>query len=343
MPSVDAKLPVDTNTPIPASVVRAAAAAEAAHKAAYTPEPAPVVPVVEPVVPPAPVVEQTPKPVTFKEIPEAGQAGSWEHRYLAMKGRYDQTQQTVGQMQEQMSQLGDELVRTQQLIRTPAQDRPLPSATATSTAPRHLTQADLETYGPELLDMVQRAAREAVGPDLTNLDQRTKQVSSRVQQSASAVLHQDLTTAVPNWQEINLSQRFKSWCSLPDVYSGKVRGKLLQEAYQAASAPRVIAFFKGFLTEEQATGQIPAPQPEPVLPDPPRQAATTLELLASPGRAKPASGQVPGDTAEKPILTRAQISGFYNLVRQGHYAGRDADKAKDEAMIFAAQRDGRVR
>ena len=117
---------------------------------------------------------------------------------------------------------------------------------------------------------------------------------------------------------------------------------MLNTAFRAADAPRVIAFFKGFLNEEVATGQQPAPQP-PASPQT-RTAAVPLDTLAAPGRAKPATGaDSTSAPADKPIITRAQIAAFYDQVRRGAYAGRDADKARDEAIIFAAQREGRTR
>ena len=121
-----------------------------------------------------------------------------------------------------------------------------------------------------------------------------------------------------------------------------LKGNLLKAAFQAADAPRVVAFFKGYKAEQQATGQVPAPAgqqqpPAPIVP------AVALETLVAPGRAKPASGDSALSAADKPIYTRADIQRFYGLVRQGYYAGREQDKARDEASIFLAQREGRVR
>jgi hypothetical protein len=61
--------------------------------------------------------------------------------------------------------------------------------------------------------------------------------------------------------------------------------------------------------------------------------------LAAPGRAKSAAAAAP---AEKPFFTSAQITRFYADVNSGKYRGREADKAKLEAQIFDAQREGRI-
>ncbi|HEV3445121.1 MAG TPA: hypothetical protein VG099_10785, partial [Gemmataceae bacterium] len=264
---------------------------------------------------------------------------SWQGRYFAMEGRFRQSQLTIGQLQQQMSELGDELQRVTAALqqRGPAQDQPPPQPQ------RLVTDQDVQTYGPELLDVVQRAARQAVAPDLANIANQNRQTRQQVAQTAQQGLYQQLDAGVPNWKEINVNPRFKAWCGSRDVYSGQVRGRLLNAAFQAADAPRVIAFFKGFQTEEVATGNAPAPQPQAAAPAAPRQAAVALDTLTAPGRAKPATGDTAVASADKPFITRAQISFFYSQQGRQSYAGRDADRKRDEAMIFAAQKDGRVK
>ena len=330
--------PVDTAVSVPESVRRAAAEAEARHKAAYQ-TPDPVVsgetpaPVVDPATaavadPAAPAPDAAPAPVAAPQ----GEV-DWEARYNSMKGRFDQSQRTIGSMQGQMSELGDELVRTQSLLtprQPPQQQQPA----------RLLTDQERADYGTELIEVVQKAALEAVAPEITTLKQQNQQLRQKVAQQDQQGIFAALDQAVPNWREINESDRFKAWCRLPDLYSGVLRGRLLNDAFRAGQAPRVAQFFRGFLTEEVATGQQSVTLPSAVE----RTAAVPLETLAAPGRAKPATGaDSTGAPADKPIITRQQIAAFYDQVRKGAYAGRDADKARDEAIIFAAQREGRTR
>ena len=119
---------------------------------------------------------------------------------------------------------------------------------------------------------------------------------------------------------------------------------MLDAAYQAASAPRVLAFFNGFIADEVATGNIEPPVAAQQSTPAPRQAATTLEQIAAPGRARPASGgNTPAPADDKPTFTRAQIARFYSEVRAGVYSGRDTEKNAFEQSIFLAQREGRIR
>jgi hypothetical protein len=347
--------PIDESVVLPASVLAAQKQAETLHAQAYEtpeenspqpdPEPQENSPRPEPVAdgaltppppkPPAPPVAE-PEPDPNEQNISADQ---WKHRYLSMQGRYHSAQRTIGDLQEQMTQLGDELVRTQQASARPAGGREIAPVTP---APKLLTPEDESNYGPELIDFATRAAKQAIAPELEAIKQENQQLKKTVTQSAQNRALATLGEAIPNWRAINHSAEFKTWLRSRDVYSSRVRHELLNEAHAAANAPRMIAFFKGFLAEAQATGQIdpqtPLEQPQPV----PRQAAIPLERLAAPGKAKPAAGNssVPAD---KPVITRAQISKFYANVRAGHYVGRDAEKAADEAIIFAAQADGRVR
>jgi len=253
-----------------------------------------------------------------------------------MKGRYDASQGVMAQMQEQMSLMANELARTQAMLNQPANTPQTPHSL--------VTEDDRRNYGDDLIDLTKRAAREAVEPEINAVKQENQQLQQRlVQQQQQGVINA-LDGELTNWREINRSPRFRQWLSLPDIYSGVVRKQMLDAAFAAASAPRVLAFFKGFIADEVATGNIEPPvaleQPTPA----PRVAAASLEQIAAPGRARPASGgNTPAPADDKPTFTRAQIAKFYSDVRAGVYRGRDADKNGTEQSIFLAQREGRVR
>jgi hypothetical protein len=104
----------------------------------------------------------------------------------------------------------------------------------------------------------------------------------------------------------------------------------------------VLAFFKGYLAEAQATGQLPAQPTTAAAPAPTRQAAVSLDTLVSPGRAQPAAGS-DGQPPEAPIFTHKQIREFYTNEGRARYVGRQADRDADEKLIFEAQKAGRVR
>jgi hypothetical protein len=146
-----------------------------------------------------------------------------------------------------------------------------------------------------------------------------------------------LDEKIPEWRDLNNDQNFLAWLRLPDPFSGAIRHDLLKAAYDQNQTARVQAFFQGFLAEEAAVA--PANNAPPARPGA-APARVPLEQFAAPGRAKSAAANAP---AEKPIITRAQVTAFYADVAAGKYRGREAEKDANEAAIFSATNEGRLR
>jgi hypothetical protein len=313
------KPPASEPKPEPPSVPSEAPASQASAPADHTTPPAESAPAES-----APASE--PKP------------DNWEHRYLAMKGRYDASQKTLAEMQEQMTQLGNELLQTQQTVyhngRTAPSSLPPP--------PAYVTEQDVQNYGSDLINFTQRAAAQALSPELQEIKQQNAEMQRRLAIEARRNLDQRLELAVPNFRDVDRDPRWHRWLLSLDMLSGRVRQQLLNEAISAADAPRVISFFRGFLQEEQATGHI-EPSPAVQQAPPPRTPAVDLGSLAAPGRARPATGGDASVPPDKPIYTRAQVKQLYEQHRKGAYVGREAEWARLEADMFAAQREGRYR
>jgi hypothetical protein len=351
--------PADPSVTIPSSVKAASAAADKIHQQAYaepvtgdgnTPQPQPqVLAQPEPQVQPQAQVQPQP---TAKPDPNAppGSPEFEAHTYQSMKGRYDASQRQLGIAQQQLQALSTELVQTQALMEQVAKRGPVADPVLPAPTQKRVTEKDEETYGKELIDLATRAAEDAVAPKLTRLEQENQNLNARLRQTnlqnSRQTVHAALFGWNRNWEAINGSPEFVAWLRLPDLYSGQLRHTLLKAAFESGNAPRVIAFFQGFLTEHPPTGG-----PDPSLPQPgaaqlapqPRQAAIPLEQLAAPGKAKPAPGNMPTQPAAQPIITRKYISDFYTLVRKGAFVGREPEKERLEREIYAAQNAGQVR
>lgn len=287
----------------------------------------------------APVVESSPSvQPTSADSSKDENSDSWKHRYLAMQGRYNASQKTLGEMQEQMTQLGNELLQIQRAASKNGHAAPLSS----QPSPVYLTEQDVQNYGSELVDFTQRAAAQAVAPKFREIEQQNAELRKRLAEEARFRLDQAVELAVPNYREIDKDPRWHRWLLGVDLLSGYVRQQLLNEAIAAANAPRVISFFRGFQHEEAATGHIePAPVSQQAAP--PREAAIPLASLAAPGRARPATGGDASVPLDRPTYTRAQIAKLYADHRRGAYVGREVEWARQEADLYTAQREGRVR
>jgi hypothetical protein len=312
-----------------AAAAEEAARAEAARAAAAAADPQPQ------------HTDPQPKPGVSSED-EGVSAAEWRHRFLSMKGRFDAVTRQQGADRQQMQELADELTRTQSLLQAPASRSQAPATPRDHK--KLITEQDRETYGDDLIDVARRVAMETVGPEIESLRAENQNLKKDATTRGQRELRDALRTAVPDWQAINTSPQFLQWLALPNIYTGQVRRDMLRAAYGAADAPRVIALFRDFVTEVKATGQtVQTPQGEQQEDKPaPRTAAVDLGTLAAPGKAKPASGDT-AMPADKPFITRAQITKFYDDKRRGFYAGREALAAQFEADLTVAQREGRVR
>lgn len=350
---------IDPNVKVPAAVRRAAALADEAHQKMFgsgepdptvTPEgnlaSAPAEPVAGDVAGthiPEPTPASTSEPTTdsvpnLAPVEGASQPTKtidWEHRYNSMKGRHDALQSRVSDMSAQIQSL-QELVASLRAA-------PQPHKEETPTTPERLVTDDEENeYGSELLTVVGKKAREEILPELQKLkkqlegvEKRVDGVNEHVSVDSRTRMHNALDHEVPNWRELNYDEKFLAWLQLPDVYSGVIRQELLSAAYERNSTPQVLAFFKGFITDEAASApDVIEPDPAPTVP-----AKVPLEQFAAPGRAKTAATTVP---AGKPTFTRANIASFYADVSAGKYRGREPEKDRIERQIFEAQREGRI-
>jgi hypothetical protein len=263
---------------------------------------------------------------------------NWKRRYARMQGRYESSQKTIGEMQEQLMQMGNELLYTQQRVQSPPRQAPPPAPPPT----HYLTEQDVQNYGGELIDVTQRAALQAVAPELQEIRQQNIELQRRLADEARHRMDQQLEMAVPDYREIDRDPRWHRWLLGIDVLSGRVRQQLLNEAKHSALAPRVISFFESFKNEAIATGHR-EPAPHSPQAAPPREPAINLASLAAPGRARPATGGDASLPPERPTYTRAQIAKLYSDHRRNAYVGREAEWARLEADFFTAQREGRIR
>jgi hypothetical protein len=356
-------VPIDPNVVVPAHVRAAAEAAEAAHREAYTQAHDPATEAQQAAAAEAERARQaeaaaqttqqvdpvTQQPVQQDQHPpmrpedQNVSAEEWRHRFLSMKGRYDKATQTIGSMEQQMTELGQELVRTQNML-TSRQAAPVQQPNSDTVHNNLITEEDRANYGDELIDLARRAAMSTVNPELEQLREENRKLTQRVQNTGKRELFMALDQKLPEWRQINQDQRFKLWLRLPNVYTGQIRGNMLKAAVDGAEAPKVLALFKDFLAEAAATGQLvqastTEQQPQLAAPHTP---AMSLEQLAAPGRARPASGdsQVP---SEKPFYSRADISKFFDEKRRGLWANRIKEAQDFENDLTAAQREGRIR
>jgi hypothetical protein len=349
----------DPNTFIPPAIRRQAKEAERLFRASRgEPEPAPETPpqepLPEPVAPPVtppqePVtpprepqtiplnLERPPAPPVTPQVtpPAAESPPDWERLAKSWEGRYKRAETDIAAMSSQMASM-------QNLIAT--LHKPVTAETPPELRPQSfLTPEERSEYGDEFLGVVAKRAKEEFSPEvqalkaqIARLENAYKGNAEQVRQQATLALEASLDSQLPIWRDINILPEFHAWLALPDMFSGAIKHELLRAAYAQGNTPRVLAFFKGFLDQEAAV--VPRElQPRQVE----NNDKVPLATFAAPGRARSAAASPA--PAEKPVITRAQISQFYAESAAGKWRGREAEKAQLEEMIFEAEREGRIR
>jgi len=277
--------------------------------------------------------------------PAEGDGGdSWEQRAKSAQGRLEQAARTNQALSERLQQLES----TVSLLKVRGVEAPPDTPPSPRPKPKLVTEEEARDYGDEFLTVVGKRAREEYAPEFDELAERLKRLEGRVEGVGTVIertqvndVYGTLANHVPNWRDINKSDVFKQWLQYPDPYSGRRRHDMLLEAFSGHDTGRVVAFFKGFMTE--AAGLPPvqsnAQGSAPPLPNGNGSGKPSLEDFAAPGRARSGPQQLPPD---KPVYSSAWIAKFTQDKLRGVYRGREADADAIERDIFQAQHEGRI-
>ena len=299
---------------------------------------APEVPVRdEAVPPPSNSVEDT---APESEVSEQNQTDTkpketWEQKYKTLQGMYNAD---VPRLNAQNREMQNRVSQLERLLST--MQNHVPAQPEISSDPL-ITEADMKEYG-DSIDVMRRAAREEVNAANGRIAQLEKMIAQiqgvvpqvhqvQAQQKASSeqAFWSGLTNRVPNWQNINNNEEFKSWLLSVDPLTGISRQTYLEDAQANLDINRVASFFtawqKEFGVPESARENRPTSNSQ-------------LEKQVTPGRGR--SGKPVAQASQN--YSPADISKFFEDVRKGKFKGREDERGRIERDIFAAQREGRI-
>lgn len=173
-----------------------------------------------------------------------------------------------------------------------------------------ITNDDVRTYGPELIELVEKKALDAVEPYIVRLQNENENLKQRARASGEQGIRDQLDAKLPGWRAVNTDPNFLQWLASGNIYSGRQRQQELREAFSAGSAERVLAFFRGYLAERGGSAQ---------------------------GQQAQGQRQDSNNT-----ITSADVTQFYrNCSRPGFYT--DVERANIEGKIHAAAAAGQIR
>lgn len=259
------------------------------------------------------------------EIPEE----KWAHKYHTLKGMYDaEVPRLHSQMREMQTQM-------QQLIA----DKAVIEATKVEqkqVVESLITEQDKEAFGPDLIDLIERATESKVGTlrereanliaEIKELKGQLGSVTERQVISDKDRFLMGLGQQVSDWETLNIDQGFLGWLQQVDPVYGVPRQAALSNAYEALDVARVASIFKAY---KQTLPQTPAPS----------RAKQELQRQVAPTRTR--STTTPADGVNERIFTNQDIEQFYTDWRRGFYDEQEA--ADMEKQIHTAIAEGRIR
>ena len=259
------------------------------------------------------------------EVPEE----KWAHKYHTLKGMYDaEVPRLHSQVREMQTQI-------QQLIADKA------AVEATKVEQKQvveslITEQDKEAFGPDLIDLIERATESKVGTlrereaqlvqEIKELKGQLGSVSERQVVSDKDRFLVGLGQQVSDWEALNVDQGFLAWLQQVDPVYGVPRQAALSNAYEVLDVTRVANIFKAY---KQTLPQTPAPS----------KAKQELQRQVAPTRTR--STTTPSDNVNDKIFTNQDIEQFYNDWRRGFYDEQEA--ADMEKQIHTAIAEGRIR
>lgn len=258
-----------------------------------------------------------------------------EQRYRTLQGMYNAD---TGRLRAENQQLNSRVTQLEQLLSSlsaaPQQSAPI--------VEKLVTEKDMEDYG-DSIDVMRRVTKEEVSAAnrriaelehmlrqvQTSVLPRVEQVAQRQAVTAEQSFWSELTTAVPEWREINANQDFHKWLLDVDPLTGISRQTYLEDAQRNLDVRRVAAFF----TSWDGSGSPRVAQPNRSASD------SQLDRQVAPGRSR--GGSVPSVQTPKTYSSK-DIAKFFDDVRKGVYRGKEAERDRIERDIFAAQRENRI-
>ena len=298
--------------------------AESQNPASANPEPEQDPPA-EPSTPEPAAAE--PKPVEPKPEPTepAIAEETWQSRYIALKGKYDAE---VPRLHADVREFKGQLDKLQKVVETKPVETKKPAV-----AEKLVTDADVQAFGEDLIEVQRKVAREVAAEFRGELDamraeneQLREQLTTTGSQVSEASFEQRLYRMVPDFQDVNADPRWINWLNEVDPLLRAPRKSVAQDAFNRADAEAVahyVGMFKSSIS--------PAVQNN--------DKAAELEKQIQPKR----SASTAPISPQARIYTDAQVQKMFQKSVELSSRGQREEAMKLEAEIDAAYREGRVK
>ena len=295
---------------------------EAQNPAPADPAPTPAEPPQDPQ--PAPTepkpVESTPTP-TEPVVAEE----TWQQKYKTLKGMYDaEVPRLHADLRDLKAQVDN--------LRKAAETKPVETKKPT-VAEKLVTDADVEAFGSDLIEVQRKVAREVAAEFRDELDamraeneKLREQLTSTGTQVSEASFEQRLYRMVPDFEAVNADPKWIAWLNEVDPLLRAPRSTVAQQAFNRGDAEGVAHYVAMFKQNSK-----------PV--EPTADKTDELERQIQPNRS---AVSTPPTSQKGKVYTNADIEKMFRKATDLGIKGRSDEAKKLEAEIDAAFMEGRV-
>ena len=245
-------------------------------------------------------------PEIAPKIEEQPPTPDWEHKFSVLQGKYNAE---LPRLNQDLHNLRDQINRLQEentgLKKEP--DKPVERPDFTEVR---------EDLGDGAADAFakQQETIDKQNQLIDEMRQSMAQIGQNTQQSSEQMFYSTLKTLVPEWETLNKDPKFSAWLGETEIYSGKTRQQLLNEAASILDVNRTASFFIEWnkLTTKKKSGIEKQVTPRT------NQSSTQQEV--------------------KKIWTPVEIKSFYTDVARGKYRNNQEQMKAIELEIFESSR-----
>lgn len=279
---------------------------------------------------PEPVVSE-PQPVEPKPVPTDSVVAeeTWQSRYIALKGKYDAE---VPRLHADLRELKSQV----ESLRKAAEAKPVDTVKP-AVAEKLVTDADVEAFGPDLIEVQRKVAREVAAEFRGELDtmkaeneKLREQLTATGTQVSEASFEQRLHRMVPDFEVVNVDPRWIAWLNEVDPLLRGPRMTVAQGAFNNGDAEGIahyVNLFKATLA--------PAPSVE--------QTTSKAEEIARQVQPNRSANSATPVSQQGKVFTDLDIQKMFRRAIELSAKGQNDEARKLEAEIDSAYKEGRVR
>lgn len=257
--------------------------------------------------------------------PREDTAEYWKHKFKSLDG-------ILRQRDGQIEQMRDMLASMQQSMQHMSQSQQqAPAQTQESNSKPLVTKEDEDAFGADLVDLVTRAAKQAIAPlreelrnEYNTLSSDVSKVNDTVKQTAQEKFESKLDEKAEGWRELDSDPAFIEW-----LRASRTRNQHWALAVQNLDHEAVAEMFDTYkLLNKQADAEREAPR---------NKRKQELQNQVAPGKSKSTS-KPNQDAGEPKTWTASEIARTFD--NRKSYGPKEW--AALEREIFDAQANGRV-